>query len=1143
MKNRLMRILAMILVLASLVSVFSIFTFAETADDDAVVEGDGENAGTENDPFAEVLAKYPLFELNYQRDFAEGWDALNGFSFTDRGSDLYIDSETTVDYKKNYFMRFEILSKENTYAQWNFEDKNQVGAVIEFDLKADDYCNVPGLIHFATPGGAAAERTNVNLMEIKDGVVYIVQSYEGSAKLSPIVLEDGSYLKLSNEWTHFAFVLDFDYAPLEQAVDENGNLVYDNETGEPIMVKGEPDEKYFELKVYYGNSSEFAESGELTKLADNMIIPAFEKRPKGIQFVRWGVSGSVSENDYGTSVCIDNLVGYTGANEYGLATPEMGNGIKCDEGYAKTVEIERDDTSSKSSDEYVNEGLVMKVNVNYMRSDLKRVPILEDENGNAYGAPIRVDGVVYVPLLPILKKIDYPYYMHEDGEFLDISTGIGASYISLGKKSATINGTRVELTVAPGVYNDVLYIGLNDVKTIIPGWYADYDDLGLIVICQHENPIDRNFNQGTMMDLMKDFVFEYVTADQIIEDVDNNTNGFDHPYLLGNQESFDKLNAVYNAKPGDEDYDMQLQDWLRNGIVSDGLWAYERFAKWSHTYAKVAKNWVVDENGEAVMSPVYVNGEQVFEPLLDEEGNPVYDENDEPVMVPTMTKTFYDKYRFYTEDGSLVTNLQIITKTNEILSLAGDKVYYVVGDEDGNFDLDNKYPVTTESELPEDLVLDAYDWEWRDYVGLMNDAELLDYYGKNYKNYSLEMPYQDSYGYDPEGGRSSLSSRSDHVWYMAYSWQISRDIRYVLCAYDMVLRLGEWDHWGPGHFLNCADGSVLIAYFYDWCYDALVALANGTADLDGDGVDDFDQSVVDFYGKPASYYDVNKIYDMLYEKAVYEGYIASKEIFTKWQSPIVGTGGSIYHHRENNWNAVCTSGMVIDALCLLDKANEENLDPKYVEILDNSSWLIEDNIYGLITYGMMQYMPDGSYIEGPGYWSYGTNNFFELCMALDSAAGTNYGMMDCWGIDTTCDFACQTESSDYRTFNFHDGSMSSQDSSFFFYVADYFGNNGLADVRMNHLKGGKGISIYDLFQYPFEGTTAGDPMSLDYYSKNLDLYTARSSWEPGAVFVGMMGGENLVTHGQCDGGSFVYHNAGKVWFIDLGTEKYNTTNF
>ncbi len=1143
MKSRFMRMLAMLLVLASLVSMFSVFAFAETTVD-SVVEGEtGEDVGTENDPFAEVLEKYPKFELNYQRDFAEGWDALNGFTFTDRGSELYIDNETTVDYKKNYFMRFEILSKENTYAQWAFDNKNEVGAVIEFDLKADDYCHIPGLVHFATPGGAANERTNVNMMEIKDGVVYIVQEYDGASKLSPIVLEDGSYFRLSNEWTHFAFVLDFTYAPLEEKVDEEtGEPIYDEETGEPIYEEGEPYEKLFKLTVYYGNSNEYAETGELEMIATDMEIPAFQNQAKGIQFVRWGVSGTVNESDYGTSVCIDNLVGYTGANEYGLATPEMGNGSKCDLGYAQSVTIEGGSTTVKGTMDYINQGLAMKVNVEYMRANKVRTPIFEDENGNAYGAPIKVDGVVYVPFEAILNGIEYPYYIHDDGEFIDISTGSGASYISIGKRSATISGTRVELEVAPGIYNDVIYIGVNDVKTIIPGWYADYDELGLIVISQHEDPIDRNFNANLMMDIMKEFVFEYVTAEQIIEDVDKNTNGFDHPYLLGNQETFDKLKAVYNAEPGDEDYDSYLTSRLAN-IVQNGQNGFERYAKWSHTYATVDKNWVVDENGEPVLVPVYENGEQVMEPMLDENGEVVYDENGDAIMVPVMTKTYYDKYRFYTQDDSLVTNLQIITKTDEVLSLAGDKLYYVVGDEEGNFDLENKYEVTTSAALPDDLVFDAYDWEWKDYVGLMTDAEQLDYYGSNYENYALEMPYQDAYGYDREGGRSAVSNRTTYVQYMACAWQISRDIKYVLCAYDMVLRLGEWDHWGPGHFLNCADGSVLVAYFYDWCYDALVALANGTADIDGDGVDDFDQSVVDYYGKPASHYDVNTIYDILYEKAVYEGYIASLEIFTEWQSPIVGTGGSIYHHRENNWNAVCTSGMVIDALCLLDKANEENLDPKYVEILANSSWLIEDNIYGLLTYGMMQYMPDGSYIESPGYWSYGTNNFFELCMALDSAAGTNYGMMDCWGIDTTCLFACQTESSDYRTFNFHDGGMSSQDSSFFFYVADYFGDNGLADVRMNHLKGGKGLSIFDLFYYPFNGTEAGEPMALDYYSKNIDIYTARSSWEPGAVFIGMMGGKNLVTHGQCDGGSFVYHNAGKVWFIDLGTEEYNAAGF
>ena len=212
---------------------------------------------------------------------------------------------------------------------------------------------------------------------------------------------------------------------------------------------------------------------------------------------------------------------------------------------------------------------------------------------------------------------------------------------------------------------------------------------------------------------------------------------------------------------------------------------------------------------------------------------------------------------------------------------------------------------------------------------------------------------------------------------------------------------------------------------------------------------------------------------------------------------------------------------------------------------DEATFLISDNIRSLTDYGMVQYIPDGSYLEGTGYWNYGTNSFFRLCIALDNAAGTNYGLMDTWGIDQTCYFACHTESSDGRTFNYHDGSMGGQDTSFFFYVAQTFNDPTLYDVRYNQIRlNMKWAEFVDLMYYPRDlDSIRGEDIVLDYYSDNIDLFATRSGWETGSLFAAIIGGKNKITHGQIDAGDFVYHNAGNVWIIDLGTEDYNCAGF
>ncbi len=1147
MKGTFARILSMLLVLSLIVSMFSIFAFAETEGDaDVTVTDDGVEA---KDPLEAVKEKYPAFKLLYQRAYDEGWDTKNGMSYVDRGSDFYIDYEIGSGYNYNYFMRMEIGSNQNSYSQWEMGSTYGVGTVIEFDLKADDYCNFPNFLYACTPGGTSADRENPYLITIKDSKLYVLDRYEkrnSHFQAEPVCT-------LSNEWSHFAIIMDYTYSSFPE-LDEDGNQVYD-EDGNPVYKE---DPGYFECRIYYAPTEEYRESGELELVStielygkESSVIDTdgrTVKGAKGVNYYRFQVANAMPVSDYGSSICMDNLVAYTGATEYGLATPEMGYGANVSEGYAKNVEIIGGSTGAKNAYTYIDEGLAMKVNVNYMRANSERTPIFEDENGNAYGAPIKVNGSVFVPLEAILKHIDYPYYIHKDGEFMDISTGTSASYITIGGRSATVEGNRVELNNAPGYYNDVLYVDYRDFATIIPGWYADYDEMGFIAITTKEDVVNRDKDLNTMVDIMKEFVFDYVTPEQVLADVEEHTNGFDHPYLLGDQEEFDWLSSIYNNEAEVGTYDPNLHSYLEK-MVSNAENAFTRYAKWSHSYVRVEQNYEVGENGLPVFYPILdADGNPIMTPQLDDDGNEVLGEDGNPIMVPSVAMKYFQKYRFFNASGSVVSNLLILEGTGEISAIDGTAVYLVTADENGNFDVSTKVLVENRWELPSDVIFNMYDRKWIDYVGLMTDKEQLEYYGASgYVNYSLEMPYQESYGYDPEGGRSALSNRSQYLERLGMGWQLTRDIRYVIYGFDVALELAEWKHWGPGHFLNCADGVAPIAYYYDWCYDAIMAIYNGTDDMDGDGEADFDMSIVDEYleltKRTYEHFDINRIYEPIYQKAVFEGTNSARRIATEFLSPIVGAGGNDYQTKTNNWVAVCCSGMILASLCLIDQSDDENLSEWHQFIVSESAWLISDQIWELTDHGMGQYVPDGSYIEGPGYWSYGTNNFFELCMALDSAAGQNYGLMDCWGIDTTCDFACQTESSDYRTFNFHDGSMSSQDTSMFFYAGQYLKNDGYISVRLNHLAGGKGVTFFDLLSYPRGDVGEVEPMALDYFAENLDIHTVRSSWEPGALFAGMMGGYNHITHGQTDAGSFVYHNQGKVWFIDLGTENYNCYGF
>ena len=414
------------------------------------------------------------------------------------------------------------------------------------------------------------------------------------------------------------------------------------------------------------------------------------------------------------------------------------------------------------------------------------------------------------------------------------------------------------------------------------------------------------------------------------------------------------------------------------------------------------------------------------------------------------------------------------------------------------------------------------------------------------------MPYQDAQGYDIGGRHSQATTHANNIMSLAFGYQITRDMKYAMLAYDYAVAIGGWEHWGPGHFLNCADAAGPYSIAFDWLYDAWVTLG----------------------------YDVAKIEEIIFTHGVIPGFYSRKfnTIPEGWMRYISGvlTKSGWGFSGTNNWNAVCSSGMVLASLAIVGKTTTSlstyidtnvNTTPfeqsqlvsalgdhtGFTTYQDYAEWLINECLYGMAMKGLNQYIPDGSYIESSGYWSYGTNNFFEMCAALTTATEYNtgtandFGMLDAWGIDRTCYYALNTQSSDYNSFNYHDsggGSVGAQDTSWFPYYGNFTGKTDLAEIRNIALASGKSGSatIQDVLFYKKVTEEIKMP-PLQNWWEGINGYVMRDSWESGAIYAGIMGDTNNLGHGQIDSGSFVYHNGGTVWFCDTGTENYNCYGF
>ena len=369
-------------------------------------------------------------------------------------------------------------------------------------------------------------------------------------------------------------------------------------------------------------------------------------------------------------------------------------------------------------------------------------------------------------------------------------------------------------------------------------------------------------------------------------------------------------------------------------------------------------------------------------------------------------------------------------------------------------------------------------------------------------------------GYD-DGGRSSFAEGyAMRAMEMALAYHLTGNTVFAKIAYYTVRDICTWDHWGPGHFLNCAGAACFASIVYDWLYDAWNEMGLDSA----------------------------PIIREIYRHGVYEGWRSMIEDTSTYPSARQGTGWR-FKHKPDNWNAVCTGGLIVACLAMLS-------DDTQAVFTDEENAIIKETLGACLAYltagelVLMQYCPDGSYVESNTYWAYGTSSLFRAIAGIYDALGTDFGLSLSPGLDKTCYFAVNSESNDFVGWSYHDGHTSQQDTSIFNMFATVSGDDTLYAIREDHIARGKSSNLYDLLYHPaVRGKTVPNlsELPLDYAMEGIDAMVVRDGWEGGKMYAGIMGGYNPVggSHNQLDSGSFVYHNDGILWFTDLGADFYN----
>ena len=635
MKNKFIKLISSVLVLAFLLSSFVVFASANEE---------------ENTETTAPVDTSDLFVL-VNRTFEEGWEFANGFSGTVGNNKFGIEYEETDDYNYNYYTRVEALTTDKTYYTVEYGDyAPQKYSIVEFDIKTDDYTNFSdGPLFYLT----ANTQSVVNLLYIKNNELIIT----GAGSLDPsdtakklnYPAPSHSLGNPKGDWIHVAFAFranDYkcptcsEVTHLEEGVNvsdticqtciaEYNKLVEAYKAENPNATEEEIEaaintevatvadmEALISLRIYYGyasifNADEAVEDSAGVDLEKTMYHDTTINGVSALKSFTFGLPGA--KNIVGHSYLVDSFAVYNNV-ERPIPNEKLGGdvGVLVDKTQAKTIEI-KSASSEKTSIQYLNEGLVMKVGSDYCLNAGK-VELVEDgtEDGAYSGPAVKIDGTVYVPLQAVLNWLGYPMYTHEDGKSFDVSTENGSTFITIGRSIATANGELIPLDAAPIIATEKTYgrnyicVAITDVEKLFAGYYATYDEMGLIAISTGANLFNRESDLSLMITIMKKFLFQGDNAENYYYNtVKENTNNFDHPYLVANEDDFAALRQAYTSKSGDE----TLQKYL-NSVVREAEIVYNNNAVEDPT---VNNNKLI--NGE--------NGE-VYNPHLDEE-NAGYD--------------------------------------------------------------------------------------------------------------------------------------------------------------------------------------------------------------------------------------------------------------------------------------------------------------------------------------------------------------------------------------------------------------------------------------------------------------------------------------------------------------------------------------
>ena len=301
----------------------------------------------------------------------------------------------------------------------------------------------------------------------------------------------------------------------------------------------------------------------------------------------------------------------------------------------------------------------------------------------------------------------------------------------------------------------------------------------------------------------------------------------------------------------------------------------------------------------------------------------------------------------------------------------------------------------------------------------------------------------------------------------------------------------NFSDWNPSHYLDVAEMAMAVAFALDWTSDQL----------------------------PETTIHLAK--KALIEKGIYPGW------------PEYGGQNYWWINTHNNWNQVCHGGMIAASIAIADD------DPKLAaqtikRALDK------------IPLALSEYMPDGVYPEGAGYWTYGTSFSVVSAEMFETSFGTDFGLKEYPGFMESAIYKVMCSSPSGLYYNFADcgdkkGASGDNILAWFaaksgnanYYEKDLF----LSSSESMNLNRFSGAALAWMSQYT-EHSTVDIP--TEWFGRGTNpIAIFKDETQDRSYYFGAKGGGGILNHGNMDAGSFIFELDNIRWVIDPGVQAYH----